>query len=92
MSPGRQFFFADAANGPSWHKGTGNYPLQKGVPFRYRNIVSAGKYLLRQKAYAADIVWRPHREYDNQGNRVLSEITTGTGWENTQVSDVSRRI
>ena len=83
-----------AASGPCWHKGTVNYPLQKAVPFRYRNISSAVKYLLRQKAYAADMVWRPQREYDNQGNRVYSEINTGTWWEDTQVSytDAPRRI
>ena len=81
-----------AASRPSWNNGTVNYPRQKAVPFRYRNIVSAVKYLLRQKAYPADMVWRPHRKYDNQGNRVYSEINTGTWCENTQVSDMSRRI
>ena len=81
-----------AASGPYWHKGTMKYPLQKGVPFRYRNIVTAVKYLLRQTAYAADMKWRPDRVYDNQGNRVYSEINAATCWQNTQLSDVLCRI
>ncbi|RPB19375.1 hypothetical protein L211DRAFT_853191 [Terfezia boudieri ATCC MYA-4762] len=35
-----------AANEPSWHSETVNYPLLKGVAFYYRNIIAAVKYLL----------------------------------------------
>ena len=65
-------------NEPSWYSGQVNYPLQKGVKFRYRKLISAVKYLLRQKVYAESMVWGPHPEYDKQGNRVYSEIDTGT--------------
>ena len=84
----------DAADEPRWHMGKVDYPLLKGVPFRYRNIISAVKYLLRQKIYATDMVWGPRRECDNQGNRVYSEINIGTWWEDAQVSSsyVVRRI
>ena len=73
-------------NEPSWYSGKVNYPLQKGVKFRYRKLISLVKYLLRQKVYAENMVWGPHPEYDKQGNRVYSEIDTGTWWEDNQVS------
>ena len=72
-------------NEPSWYSGKVNYPLQKGVKFRYRKLISVVKYLLRQKVYADNIVWGPHTEYDKQRNRVYSEIDTGTWWEDNQV-------
>jgi len=83
-----------AACEPSWSSGAVNYPLLKGVGFHYRNIISAVKYLLRQKVYATDMVWGPRQEYDKQGNRVYSEIHTATWWDETQVSnsDVSHWI
>ena len=74
------------ADEPSWYSGTVDYPLQKAVMFRYRNIISVVKYLLRQKVYAVDIVWEPRQEYDNERNRVYSEINTGIWWEHIQVS------
>jgi len=36
-----------AASGPRWSLGMMDYPLLKGVPFYYQNIVSAVRYLLR---------------------------------------------
>jgi hypothetical protein len=80
------------ANEPQWYSGTVNYPLLKGVRFRYRNIISAVKYLLRQKAYAADMVWGPQQEYDKGGNRVYSEMNTATWWEEKQVSFIIPRV
>jgi len=70
--------FNEAANEPDWHMGKVDYPLLKGVPFRYCNIISRVKYLLRQKIYATDMVWGLRRECDNQGNRIYSYINTGT--------------
>jgi hypothetical protein len=75
----------EAAEEPRWYSGKVDYPLLKGVQFRYRNIISAVKYLLRQKIYAADMVWGPRPEYDKEGNRMYNEINTGTWWEDTQV-------
>ena len=66
------------ADEPRWQKGKVNYPLQNGVKFRYRNILSALKYLLRQKAYVDSMLWGPHKEYDQDGDRVYSEINTAT--------------
>jgi len=83
-----------AADEPGWHSGKVDYPLLKGDPFHYCNIISTVKYLLRQKLYAADMVWGPQREYDKQGNRMYSEINTGTWSEDAQVSNLyeARRI
>jgi len=74
-----------AASGPCWYSGTVDYLLLKGVPFHYRNIVSAVRYLLRQKAYTANMVWKAHREHDSHRDSVYSEINTGTWWEDTEV-------
>jgi len=71
-----------------------DYPLLNGVQFYYRNIISMVKYLLRQKAYAGDMVWGPQEEYDREGNQVYSEINTVIWWKNNQVhiSDILCRI
>ena len=83
-----------AANEPRWYSSTVDYPQLNGVQFHYRNIISAVKYLLPQKVYASDIVWRPQQELDKQTNRVYSEIITATWCEDQQVStlDDPRRI
>ena len=73
-------------NEPSWYSGKVNFPLQKGVKFRYRKLILVVKYLLRQKVYVDNVVWGLHPEYDKQGNGVYSEIDTGTWWEDNQVS------
>lgn len=82
-----------AVNEPSWYEGRVNYPLQMGVEFRYRNIISVVKYLLRQKPYEHYMLWGPTQEYNKEGQRVYNEINTGTWWEDNQVSslDVSCR-
>jgi len=45
-----------ATNEPRWQSGMVDYPLLNRVQFHYWNIISAVKYLLRQKAYAGDMV------------------------------------
>ena len=82
----------NAAKEPSWNFGKVDYHLQKGVKFSYRNIISAIKYLLRQKAYADEMVWAPHLEYDMQGERVYSEMNTATWWEENQVCRFRQRM
>ena len=74
-----------AANEPGWRAGKVNYPLQQGVEFQYRNIISGVEYLLRQVAYASHMLWGPHREYNNEGDRVYNEMNTATWWEDNQV-------
>jgi len=68
----------EVADEAGWHSGKVDYLLPKEVPFLYRNFISTVKYLLRQKIYAADMVWVLQREYDMQGNLMYSEINTGT--------------
>jgi len=74
-----------AASGPHWYPETVDYSLLKEVPFHYWNIVSAVRYLLWQKAYAANMVWKVHWEHDSHGDRIYSEINTGTWWEDTEI-------
>jgi len=74
-----------AASRPYWYPGMVDYPLLKGVLFHYRNIVSAVRYLLQHKAYAANMVWKAHREHDSHGDRIYGEINTVTWWEDTEV-------
>ena len=45
-----------ASNELHWQSGVVDYLLLNGVQFHYRNIISLVKYLLRQKAYAGDMV------------------------------------
>ena len=74
-----------AANEPGWRTGKVNYPLQQGVEFQYRNIISGVEYLLRQVAHASHMLWRPHPKYNNEGDRVYNEMNTATWWEDNQV-------
>ena len=67
------------------------------MQFQYRNIISGVEYLLHQVAYAKHILWVPHREYNNEGDRVDNEMNTATWWEDNQVDtsytfDVQRWI
>ena len=74
-----------APNLPSSRAGKVNYPLQQGVQFQYRNIISGVEYLLRQVTYVSHMLWGPHREYNNEGDRVYNEMNTPTWWEDNQV-------
>ena len=69
----------------SWRAGKVNYPLQQGVEFPYRNIISGVEYLQRQVAYASHMLLGPHREYNNEGDRVYNEMNTATWLEDNQV-------
>jgi len=75
----------EAASRPSWYAGAVDYLRLKAVPFCYRNILSAVRYVLHQRVYAGDMVRGLQCEYNSELNRVYSEINTGTWWEDTQV-------
>ena len=55
------------------------------MEFQYRNIISRVEYLLRQIAYASHMLWAPHREYNDEGDRVYNEMNLATWWEDNQV-------
>ncbi|RPB19390.1 hypothetical protein L211DRAFT_794195 [Terfezia boudieri ATCC MYA-4762] len=84
LAPWRTLLVDAAANEPHWRSGLVNYPLLQEVQFHYHDIISVVEYLLCQKPYPSDIVWRHKPEYDKQENRVYSEINTAKWWEETQ--------
>ncbi|KAF8426429.1 hypothetical protein BGX38DRAFT_1278994 [Terfezia claveryi] len=71
---------------PAWQHGTVDFHLQKGVTFFYRDVEQCIRYLLRQKAYAQYLVFKPQKDFDRQGNRVYTEMHTGDWWWDTQMT------
>jgi Plavaka transposase len=61
-------------------------PNTKASPMFYRDPVKLLKYILKQPAYARDMVWNPVREFDSLGRRVYSELHTADWWWEEQVS------
>jgi hypothetical protein len=53
--------------------------------FLYRDIIECVQYLLRQPAYTEHLVVAPIKEYNDEGERMYSEINTADWWWNTQV-------
>jgi len=70
---------------PAWQQGTVDFHLQRGVIFFYRDVEQCIRYLLRQKAYAQYLVFKPQKDFDRQGNRVYTEMHTADWWWDTQV-------
>jgi len=70
---------------PGWGNGSVYFRLAKDTEFWYRNVLDCIRYLVRQKCYEKDIVWSPVRDFDVHGDRVYTEMNTGTWWWDTQV-------
>jgi hypothetical protein len=70
---------------PAWENGFVDFRLAKDTEFWSRNVLECIRYLVRQKCYEKNIVWSPVREFDAQGERVYTEMNTGTWWWDTQV-------
>ena len=70
---------------PSWRNGNAKFPFQPTTVFYYRDILACMKYLLRQRAYAESLVWSPVKNFNTAGERLYSEMNTGTWWWDTQV-------
>jgi len=68
-----------------WGNGSVDFRLAKDTEFWYRNILDCIRYLVWQKCYEKDIVWSPVRDFDVHGDRVYTEMNTGTWWWDTQV-------
>jgi len=49
---------------------------QRTLPFFYRNVLDCVRYLLRQIVYPDDLVYAPHCEYDQSGQKVYAEMHT----------------
>ena len=54
----------EMAQGPSWKEGSATYTLSEGETFYYRDVKKCIEYLLRQRAYAKDMVWEPIQDFD----------------------------
>jgi len=74
---------------PSWIKGTVDFHLQRGCTFYYRDLEDTIQYLLRQQAYAEHLVFAPKHEFDEEYNRVYTDMHTGDWWWRTQVRSLS---
>jgi len=70
---------------PEWQNGTVDFHLQRGVKIFYRDVVECIRYLLCQKAFAQDLLFKPSREFDSQGCRVYMEMHTVDWWWEMQV-------
>jgi len=58
---------------------------QRTLRFFYRNVLDCVRYLLGQIAYCDDLVYAPHREYDQSGQRIYPEMHTADWWWDVQV-------
>jgi len=53
---------------------------QRTWPFFYRNILGCVRYLLRQLAYRAELVYAPRHEYYSTRQRIYAEMHTADWW------------
>jgi len=74
---------------PGWMKGTVDFYLHKGCVFYFRDLEDTIQYLLRQRAYAEHLVFAPRHEFDEEYNRVYTDMHTGDWWWRTQVGILS---
>ena len=70
---------------PQWKFGFADFKLDKTTEFWYRDIMSILNYLLRRKLFASHMVWAPIHHFDCYGERVYTEMHSGTWWWDTQV-------
>jgi len=70
---------------PQWHRGRVDFHLQHGCAFYSRDMEYTLRYLLRQRMFVKHLVYEPVREFDEEGNRVYTEMYTGVWWWQTQV-------
>jgi len=61
-----------------WGNGSVDFRLAKDTEFWYRNMFDCIHYLVRQKCYEKNIVWSPVQDFVVHGNRVYTEMNTGT--------------
>ena len=62
-----------------------DYELEKGFIYYVRDLQECIEYLLRQRAYAADLVYAPIREFGEKGQRIYTEMHTADWWWDVQV-------
>jgi hypothetical protein len=70
---------------PEWHTGYVEFPLRPKSVFQYRDILDCIQYLLRQRAFVNNMLWAPVQAFNDEGERMYSEINTGSWWWEEQV-------
>jgi len=73
------------ADDPAWTAGSVQYALRLKSEFRYRNIIECIQYLLRQRAFVEHMLWKPVQLFNKDGERIYSEMNTGSWWWDQQV-------
>ena len=62
---------------PEWQRGTVDFHLQKDSLFYYSHLEDTVGYLVKQRAYAEQLVFIPSREFASSGDRIYAEMHTG---------------
>ena len=73
------------AQDPKWYSGNVEFPLRPKSEFRYRSILHCIQYLLRQRAFVNNMLWDPIEVFNCEGERIYSEMNTGSWWWEEQV-------
>jgi len=66
-------------------KGTVDFQLHQGCAFYCRDLEDTIQYMLRQSAHNEHLVFELIHEFDDEGNRVYTDMHTGDCWWTTQV-------
>ena len=73
------------AQDPKWYSGNVEFPLRPKSEFRYGSILHCIQYLLRQRPLVNNMLWDPIEVFNCGGERIYSEINTGSWWWEEQV-------
>jgi len=73
------------AEDPAWTAGSVQYALRPKSEFQYRNIIECIQYLLCQWAFVDHMLWKPVEVFNKDGERIYSELNTGSWWWDQQV-------
>jgi hypothetical protein len=85
----------DGLGHQSWSKNTITMQWKTAHPapieFYSRDILRCVWWLLKQPAYADDLVYAPERHFNDAGSRIYGEMHTGDWWWEQQVCPRARR-
>lgn len=69
-----------------WQSGSVEFTSgSSATQFYYRDILFCASFLLKQRAFATEMVYTPVKIYDGNGERVYSELHTADWWWRLQV-------
>ena len=70
---------------PPWYTGSVEFPLRPKSEFQYRSILACIQYLLKPRAFVDDMLWAPVKVFNNNQERIYSEMNTAEWWWEEQV-------